>query len=76
MNIILVMSFILSVLCSGFGQFKANSYMASYNAYNNISSIIQHTTEIIYLSRKVNILSYHNQSESLPAITEKLKELN
>lgn len=74
-NVLLTLIFLVSIISSGFGQQKVNNYMATYYSYNNITSIIQHTTEIIYLSRKLNILSYQNMTEDLPMIINKLNDL-
>ena len=74
-NVLLTLILALSIACAATSHFKANTYVSSQFAESNLSRIIQHTAEALYLSREANILGFHNITERLPRIKERLKVL-
>lgn len=74
-SVILLLILGLAVSGAATSHLKIDIYRNTHKIYRNVSSMIQHTAEIVYLCRKGNILSFQNQQASLPPIKNRLNVL-
>lgn len=74
-SVIFMLILVLAVSGAATSHLKADIYRNTHEVYRNVSSMIQHTSEIVYLCRKGNIMSFQNQQASLAPIKDRLNVL-
>lgn len=74
--VILIAGAILAVATGSLSSVKYNSYAAASKIYGQLTYFTQHTARALFLTRKVNVVSFNNKAGELQTAIQNLYSLN
>ena len=66
--VILIVGAMLAITSGSLSSVKYNAYTAASKIYGQLTFFTQHTARALFLTRKVNILSFNNKAGELETV--------
>lgn len=66
--VILIVGAMLAITSGSLSSVKYNAYTAASKIYGQLTFFTQHTARALFLTRKVNVLSFNNKAGELETV--------